>query len=744
MSTQNGQQKHQSFPDVARVDAHDKVRGATRYAADNHPPNLAYAMLAVAQIGRGRVTRLDADAARAVPGVDLVLTHLDMTGIKADGYLFGGGHAFQSIQPMLDTTIAYRGQPIALVAASTLEAAIEGASRIRAEYATEPFAVTIDAPGAVTIAQADSPLPKPVFDDKKVGDADAALSKAAVTVDAIYDCSPQHQNPIELIATVAEWNGDFLTIHEGTQHVGGIRNGLANELGVSPDQIRVISPFAGGGFGQKNSLQAQTVLVAVAARRLGRPVKLVVPRAQLFHDASFRPTSRHHVRLGADQSGRIVAAVHETDQQTSRHDLFPSLYADVSSRLHGIANFRSRERLVQTDVQTPGFMRGPWEYAAAFAFESAVDELAYALDQDPVELRLANEPTLDAVTGKPFSSRHLADCLRLGAERFGWARRSTVPGSMRDADGTQIGWGVSTGAYPASTTPAIARLRVTDDGTISINVGVQEMGQGARNAVAATVAQILEVSAAQVTTLLGDTAGPPAHLTAGSWGTATAVPAARQAALDMREALRRLRADVRADGDGDATPQQILRAAGRQFLEVEARHKAAGQPEAIFDRLAQGQLAFAGPEYPEFVSFSYIAHFVEVRVEPNTRRVRVPRVVSVADCGRVVSPRTARSQVMGGVVWGIGATLREASEVDPRYGGFLNADLAEYVIPVNADIGDIQVDFVDEPDLLLNDAGVKGLGEVAVVGVAAAIANAVYHATGHRIRRLPIRIEDLL
>jgi xanthine dehydrogenase YagR molybdenum-binding subunit len=251
---------------------------------------------------------------------------------------------------------------------------------------------------------------------------------------------------------------------------------------------------------------------------------------------------------------------------------------------------------------------------------------------------------------------------------------------------------------------------------------------------------VLEVPVAQVTTLLGDTVGTPPHLTAGSWGTATAVPAARQVALDMVAALRKLGAKV----DAHATPEQILRSAGRPFLEVEARRRAPGQPEAIFDRLRQGLLALGGPEYPEFVSFSYIAHFVEVRVEPTTRRVRVPRVVSVADCGRVVSPRTARSQVLGGVVWGIGASLREASEVDPRYGGFLNADLAEYVIPVNADIGDIQVDFVDEPDPLLNDAGVKGLGEVAMVGVAGAVANAVFHATGRRVRALPIRIEDLL
>jgi xanthine dehydrogenase YagR molybdenum-binding subunit len=509
---------------------------------------------------------------------------------------------------------------------------------------------------------------------------------------------------------------------------------------MPPDRIRIISPYVGGGFGQKNSLQTQTVFAAVAARRLGRPVKLVVPRAQIFQDASFRPAWRQRVRLGADRTGRIVAAVHEVDHQTSRHDLFPLAYAEMTARLHGIANFRSRERFVRTDVQTSGFMRGPWEHAGAFAFESAVDEIAYALPMDPVALRLANEATTDALTGKPLSSRFMAECLRRGADRFGWARRTMAPGSMRDADGTLIGWGVAVGAYPAHTCPAIARLRVDDDGTITVSVGVHEMGQGARNAVAAAVADVLEVPADRVTTLLGDTAGMAAHLTAGSWGTATAVPAARQAALDMRDALRALL----PDGPAGRSPQQILREAKRPFLEVEARHRAPGTPEGIYSRLGQGQLSIAGPEYPDFVTFSYIAHFVEVRVEPGTRRVRVPRVVSVADCGRVMSPRTAASQVRGGVVWGLGATLREGSEVDPRFGGFLNTDLAEYVIPVNADIGEIQVDFIDRPDPRLNIAGVKGVGEVAMVGLAPAIANAIYHATGRRLRRLPIRLEDLL
>ena len=546
---------------------------------------------------------------------------------------------------------------------------------------------------------------------------------------------------MELLATVAEWREGTLIIHEGTQNAASIRQGLAHELGLDPDRVQVISPYAGGGFGQKNSLQMQTLLAAVAARRLGKPVKLVVPRAQIFHDASFRPRSRHRIRLGADRTGRLVAAIHESDSQTSRHDLFPTLHTDTSGRLYGIPNFRGRERLVRTDVQTPGFMRGPWEHVACFAFESAVDEIAYALNQDPVALRLANDTSIDTFTQQPLSSRYVTECLRRGAERFGWSRRSMAPGSMRADDGSLIGWGVAIGAYPASVVAEIVRLKVFADGDVVINIGAHEMGQGIRNAIVAIVVQKLGVPADRVRAEIGDTRGVPQHVTAGSWGTASVVPAASAAADAMLKALNDLSPNAAAAG---RTPAQILKAAGRSMLEVESRHKGPGQPDDIYDQLKAGQLAIDGPIYPGFVTFSYIAHFVEVRVESGTRRIRVPRVVSVVDCGRVVSPRTAESQVRGGVVWGIGAAMREASEVDPRYGGFINNDLAEYVVPVNADIGAIEVEFIDKPDPRLNSTGVKGVGEVVITGVAAAIANAIHHATGRRLRDLPIRIEHLL
>jgi xanthine dehydrogenase YagR molybdenum-binding subunit len=727
------------FASIRRVDAVDKVRGKPLFAADDSRPELAHAALAVATIGRGRVVALDSHAANAVPGVRLVLTHTDFAGVKSAGFIMGGGFGFQSFQPMLSTTIAYRGQPIALVVADTIEAAVEGASLIDATYDIEPFSVTLDAPGSETINQADTPL-RNFFHEVVAGDADQAYAEAAVRIDARFTSPAQHQNPIELIATVAEWHDGKLTIHEGTQNAEALRHGLAQALGLTPDRVEVVSPFAGGGFGQKNSLQMQTVLAAVAAQRVGRPVKLVVPRAQVFHDASFRPASRHRVRIGADSAGHMVAAIHEVDAQTSRHDLFPGEYAAVSSRLHGVRSFRGHERLVRTDVQTPGYMRAPFEHAACFAMESCVDELAYRLGQDPVALRLANDTAIDPVSGLPFSSRHLGECLRRGAELFDWKRRTMAPQSMRDDDGAFLGLGVAAGAYPGLTVPAIARLRVTDDGDVFVNVGVHEMGQGIRSALAATVARKLGVAPERVVAEIGRTGVTPQHLTAGSWGTASAIPAADAAA----DALLRALAELDPNGVPRKSPAQVLKDARRPSLEVEIRTKAPGQGDEIYGRLAAGLPSIGGPVYSRFVTFSFIAHFVEVRVEPGTRRIRVPRIVSVADCGRVISPTTAVSQVRGGVVWGIGAALREASEIDPRYGGFLNADLAEYLLPVNADIGRIDVEFIDRPDYEFNSAGVKGLGEVSMVGVAAAVANAVHHATGRRLRDLPIRIEHLL
>ena len=720
-----------NFSNIARVDARAKVTGAPIYGADRTTDDMLHAVFAMSTVAKGRLTSLDTVRARSVPGVRLVATHLETRHLKPAGFLLSGGYASQSFMPLIDDVIAYRGQPIAMVVAQTLEAATHAASLVDATYAEESFTSTIASEGTRIIPQADSPLPQQMFRDTVAGDAVAAFEAAAVTVDASYHSPPQHQNPIELVATVAEWNGDDLTIHEGTQNSSSLKFGVARILEIAPDRVTVISPQVGGGFGQKNSLQMQTAFVAWAARELGSPVKMIVPRSQLFGTASFRPESAHRVRLGADAQGRLTSVLYDADAQTSRHDLFPLDYANAAARLYGIPNFRGHQRIVQTDAQTPGYMRAPFEHLSSFALDTAVDEMAVKLGRDPVEFRTALDTDIDPVTGLPLSSRFLNECLSKGAEMFGWSARNPEPGSMRSDDGDLVGMGVGCGCYKAATAAAVAVLRVTSDGRASISVGVHEMGQGIRTALANVLAERLLISPDNVDAVIGDTRGAPQHTTAGSWGTATAIPAALEAA-------DRLLAELGAD------PWAGLASRGIDSHEVRIERRAPGQPEQLARNLHEGRPAPWGPVYGEFVAYSYIAHFVEVRVEPTTRRIRVPRVVSVVDCGSVVSPRTAASQVKGGVVWGIGATLREASEVDPRYGGFLNADIAEYVVPVNADIGRTEVAFINRPDPRVNATGIKGLGEVVMTGVAAAIANATWHATGRRLRNLPIRIEDLL
>lgn len=723
---------------IARVDAVEKVRGALRYAADRTGPRMAFALPVVSTIPRGVVTAIDIAAAQKLPGVLLVLTHENVGTLQDLGFVAGGGFGFQSLQPLKDAQVRYRGQPIALVVADEPEIAYEAASLVVARYQEKPGAVfSIESPGAEPVEQAKA---LPIRPDQHAGDAQAAMRTAVRTVSQTYRLPVQHQNPIELLATVAEWHGDTLTLWEPTQNSTAVQFGVARALGIDPAKVRVISSSLGGGFGQKNSTQSHVALTALAARQLGRPVKTVVPRSQVFHTASFRPMSVHKVQLGADANGKIVAAIHEIDQQTSRHDLLFSPGTEATLHQYGIPHLRSHDRLVRVDTQTPGFMRTPFEAPALFAFESAMDEMAYALNQDPVALRIAHDTRNDPVTGKPFSSRYAVQCLTMGAERFGWKRRTMAPKSMRTADGAQIGWGVALGSYKASTAPAIARIKLLRDGTVEASVGVHEMGQGVRSAIVPELARALQVPPHLVRLSLGDTGNFAHHNTAGSWGTATAVPLVVEAAEKLVAELKQ-KAPAAPAG---ATPLQLLAAAGLEAHQVEARRSPAGQGEQVWDRLNKGQQGAVGPEYPDFVSFSYVAHFVEVIVEPRTRRIRVPRVVSVADCGRVVHERTARSQLLGGIVWGIGQALREGSETDPRFGGFLNADLAEYLVPVHADIGSISAYFVNEPDTRINASGVKGLGEVALAGMAPAIANAVFHATGKRIRHLPIRIEDVL
>ncbi len=705
------------FPERERIDARDKVLGATAYAADIQLPGLLYVMMAPATTPKGRVETVAIEDAMRVRGVVRVLTAFDFP-------------ALPGAPPTPATEIAYRGQPVALVVAETLEAAIEGAEAVRATYAEQAFTPLIDSPGA-----AREPVPP-----SKAGNAQAAMAGAATTFEASYVSPAQHHNPMELLSTTAVWRDGKLTIYEGTQSASPVRANVASALHLDPAVVEVKSAYVGGAFGQKIPAQRQTPIVALAAMLIGRPVKLVLPRAQIFHNATFRPKSRHQVTLGADAGGKLAAIRYDADHQQSRKGALPPGYHESPPRMYGVADYDGTAANVRIDTQDPGYMRAPFPHPAQFAFESAVDELAHKLGRDPLAFRLAHQAKTDPISGNPLSSCFLNDCLTEGARRFGWEGRPVAPGAMTEPDGTLVGWGVAAGGYPANTNAAIATLRVSADGRTRFAVTGHEFGQGIRTVIAQLLQCELDIDPARLEIVIGDTAAAPQHSTSGSRGTTSVVPAVIEAAAKMKAAVAELIGQRSIPGD----IHRQLATVRRPFLQVEVSTLAPGLDAGALDRLRAGGRAIAGPEYPQFTSLSYIAHFVEVRVEPSTRRVRVPRVVSIVDCGRVISPRTAASQVRGAVVMAIGAALREETEVDPRFGGWLNADLADYVVPVNADIGDIDVGFVDRPDPLLNAVGSKGLGEVAMVGAAAAVANAVFHATGVRVRKMPLRIEDLL
>lgn len=717
------------FAGIDRVDARDKVLGRARFAADHPFPEMLYAMLVPATIAKGRILAIDTSAAVSIPGVVRILAPSDFPEPPA-----AKPGAPPPPPPALENDIRFLGQPVALVLGETLEAAIQGAEAVKLRYSKQDFRPVIDSAGAQRV-----PGTSLIF-----GQAEAALSNAAVVVDARYETPIQHHNPIELFATTAVWADGHLTVHDCTQGASLAKNALVGALRLDPKKVDIKSAQIGGGFGQKGTPKRQTILIAWAAILSGRPVKLVTPRGQVFHLSPHRPRSLNHIRLGADAQGRMTGLIYDVVQERSPAGFFDvGGYHHSIPRLYGIHNYSGTGTEVYIDRQPPGPMRGTHSFPACFALESAVDELAYKLGRDPLELRLLNDTKIDPVTGKPFSSRYLAQCLTEGARRFGWERRSHEPGSMRLPNGTMVGWGVACGVFYCTQAAAEATLRVSADGTTRLMVGAHEMGQGIRTALANTILQALDVNPDKLEILIGETSAGPQPLTVGQRGTASTVPVTAKAAAKMKAAFDELAAGRTLDGNLHVRLARLK----RPFLEVTVSELAPGQQPAALDAMRNGGFGpavGAGPEFPTFTTMSFVAHFAEVHIEPNTRRIRMPRAVSIADIGRVVSPRTALSQLYGGVVWGFSSALREKTEVDPRFAGYLNDDLADYVVAVNADIGDVDVGLIDEPDPEANSVGVKGIGELAMVGSAAAIANAVYHATGRRVRSLPITLSDLL
>lgn len=700
------------FSAIPRVDAREKVLGNAQFGADVILPGMLYAMLVPARIAKGTVLEIDVTPALQTAGVVRVLTSKDV--------------------PSLAPKISFLGQPIALVVAETVEAAIEGAEALRPVYEKVSFIPLMDSPGATRVEA----------EGFNAGDVDAAFRDAATIVEGEFVTPTQHHNPIELFGTIAEWSGGRLTVHEGCQNTEAVKNALAQAFNISPELVAVKSAYVGGGFGQKSPPKLQTALVAYAARLTQRPVKLVTPRGQLFHITSYRPRSVHHIRLAADASGRMTAISHDVAQENIPNGVFRSSgYHQDIARLYSIENFRATAGDIHIDRQTPRHTRGTHPFPACFALESAIDELAYALGKDPVQIRLDHEAKTDIIARQPLSPHFLNECLMEGARRFDWSRRTPEPGSMRLRDGTMVGLGVACGLFGASGSAAETTLRVRADGTTRVISSGHEMGQGITSAIANTIVQNLDINPDRLEILLGDTTIGPQMATVGERGTASIVPVTAKAAKALRARFEEL---AGANPPAGNLHEQLARLK-RPYIEVTVSELAPGQDaSAIQGFRTAGRAAGAGAEYPGFTSMSYIAQFVEIHIEPRTRRIRMPRAVSIADIGRVVSPVTAKGQMYGGMVWGFSTALREETEVDPRFAGYLNDDLADYVMAVNADIGDIDVGLIDKPDPMVNSAGVKGMGELVMLGTAPAIANAIYHATGKRIRKLPIRIEDVL
>jgi xanthine dehydrogenase YagR molybdenum-binding subunit len=740
-----------SYP---RIDGVAKVTGAARYASDEPLANPAFAYLVTSAIARGRIGALGLSRAKAVPGVLDILTNANAGNLAKPP---PGGDGGPTTTTLETDRIWHDGQIIAMVVADTYEAAREAANKVEVRYIQEPASATFDSPGV------DVQPYKPRGSRPEKGDAPAAFAAAPVKVEGRYQTPAQHHNPIELFTTTCVWDGPNLTIYEPSQFMWGLKMSVAEQLGLDPANVRTISRYVGGGFGAKGGITSRTAWVAIAAQRLGRPVKLVPTRDQGFTIASYRAETRQTVKLGATQDGKLASFSHEGWEVTSRPSGYNVAGVEATARMYACPNIAAAVHVVHADRNTPGFMRAPAELPYMFALESAMDELAQALGMDPIELRRVNDTQADPVSGLPFSSRSLMQCFDQAAAKFGWSGRSAQPGSMRDGEWL-VGYGCAASCYPTNIAPAAARLSVTPDGKATIGLAAHEIGTGAATTVAITVAHSLGLKIEDVTVHLGDSDLPPVTVAGGSNNAATTTHVAVKACEEVRRRIAEAAAkdegspfhgidpnalklsDGMLKGVGDVSEpweKAVGRTGGR--LEVYAENVPAGIPMAAMTGLYQGHVTFArGENRKDVAAFSFGAHFVEVRVHSRTREIRVPRVVSAFAAGTIINPLTAYSQYMGGVIWGLSSALHEATEIDAGSARYVNDNLADYMIAVNADVPSVEIIMVPEHDERVNPLGVKGIGEIGIVGVNAAVANAVFHATGQRMRELPIRLEHLL
>jgi xanthine dehydrogenase YagR molybdenum-binding subunit len=702
---------------VSRVDGRQKVTGGATYAAEFQMPGLVHAQAVRSTIAHGRIAAIDIASAQRAPGVLAVITHLNAPKLPWRPHKGAPDPAVgERLHVLQDARVSHQGQPVALVVAQTLEQAQHAAALVRVSYAAEPAITDVSRAQPVLPTREKTDQGEGTPPETRRGDPEGALASAAIKVDNTYVIPRENHHPIEMHATIASWEGNRLTLWDKSQWVNNVAEEIAAVFGIATQDVRVVSPFVGGAFGSALRTWPHVTLAALGAKVTGRPVKLVLSRREMFYSVGHRPHTVQRVALGASRDGQLQSIIHDAFQETSTYEEYSEALLNATRLLHSCANVQTRHRIAKLNVHTPTYMRAPGESSGTFALECAMDEMAASLGVDPVALRLRNEPQQDEFRNLPFSSRATREAYRLGAERFGWNRRSPAPRSMRDGR-LLIGWGMASATYPMNFAPASARARLLPDGTAEVSTAASDMGPGTWTSMTQVAAEALGLPIERVKFTLGDTRLPKAPVHGGSMTMASVGSAVQAACRKVRE--------------------QLLARARSQDL-LEAMRGLERSVEATEDLKPDD----AGNRYSRH---AFGAVFVEVAVDPDLGETRVRRIVGAYGAGRIVNPKLARSQCIGGMIGGIGMALMEHSVVDARNGRVANATFAEYAVPVHADAPPVMdVIFVPEDDPHLNPLGVKGLGEIAMVGVAPAIVNAIWHATSKRIRELPATPDKLL
>ena len=735
---------------IPRIDGPVKVSGLAQYGGDFHFPEMLYAVPVEASIASGRLTKLDTRAAAKMPGVRAIFHRGNIGKISRST----PGAGFEGLNderrpPFADDVIRYYGQYIALAVADTFEEAKAAADSVRATYKKSRFNV-----GTALKADDDPPIVDTSFapmsrEESKRGNVRSAFARAAVKLDETYVTPVETHNPIELQGTTAVWEGSKLTIYEESQAIFNMRGVLAQMFGLAKENVTVITRFVGSGFGSKLWPWTHCALAVAAARKLKRPVKLVLSRRMMFQSVGHRPRTQQQVKLGATRKGRLVSLEHNYVYSKALLDDYHEDCGETTGFQFSVPNLRVTFGRAKRNVGSPTAMRGPGAVPGLYATESAMNEMADQLGIDPIRFRILNEPKIDESLGVKFSSRHYLECLRVGAKRFGWARRKRGIGKMK-RNGLTLGWGMAGAAWSAGRFPAEANVHLRDDGSARVACGTQDIGTGTYTILAQLVAEKTGVTLDKVEVVLGDTSLPSGPISGGSMVTGSLIPAVYEAADHAIAALLKLAGNTPGVPFEGNKADELEFKNGRVFL----KGKKSGRGIPFGEVLRAAKVRFVagdgkaegtfGEEKPKVSKHSFGAHFVEVTWQPEIARLRVNRVVTVIDAGRILNPLAGRNQVEGAIVMGIGMALFEETIYDPQNGAPINSNLADYIMAVNADTPPLDVQFLDHPDKEINELGARGIGEIGLAGIAAAITAAVHHATGVRVRELPVKIEDLL